>query len=79
MSEEAHNEVLDLLTKAWLRSIDSGDYYLIGEDLERLILKLRPPYLPCMRCGRRMSWLKYHIRQGVCMECAEEMSKEADD
>lgn len=77
--EKAHNEVLDLLTRAWLRSMDSGDYYLIGEDLEKLILKLRPPYLPCIRCGKKMSWLKYHARQGMCMKCAKEVSKEADD
>jgi len=77
--KKEHQKILDNLTEALLASMNTGDYYIIGDYIEKAIQELEPPDLTCTRCGRKMPWLKYHLKQGICDDCARELSEMSDD
>jgi len=72
-------KILRDLTDALLASMDTGDYYIIGELIEKAIRELKPPKCHCERCGREMEWIEYHIKQGLCDDCIYEIMSEYEN
>ena len=73
--EDKRKRIGFLLFQAFDLSLETGDVYDIGTLIEEAIRKLELPPERCECCGREMSFFEYHLKQGICNYCAEEMSK----
>jgi len=58
-------EIADLLIVALDLSIDTGDVYWIGDDIERAISKLDLPVKKCCMCGVEMSYFDWKMKQNM--------------
>ena len=64
------------LMEAFLAALDTGDIYSIGDNLERMIKQIDLPYQKCSRCQNKMSYFEFHLKQGLCDKCADELECE---
>jgi len=67
------------LMEAFLAALDTGDIYSIGDNLERMIKQIDLPYQKCSRCQNKMSYFEYHLKQGLCDKCVDELEKEFEE
>jgi len=78
-TEKKRKRIGLLLMEAFNLSFETGDIYEIGTLIEEAIRKLKLPFEKCECCGRPMSFFDYHLKQGICDECAKKISEEAED
>ena len=69
----------ELLMQAFLLSMDTADIYKIGDTIEKWIKEMDLPTQNCSECGTTMSFFNYRLKQGMCDNCAERISKEMDE
>jgi len=77
--KEKRKQIALLLMKAFNLSFETGDIYDIGTLIETAINRLKLPPEKCECCGRPMNFFDYHLKQGICDECAKKISEESDD
>jgi len=76
--EDKRKQIGLLLMEAFNLSFETGDIYNIGILIEAAINRLKLSE-KCECCGREMDFFNYHLKQGICDECAKKLSEESDD
>ena len=66
-----------LLMEAFNLSFETGDIYEIGRLIEEAINRLNL-LEHCESCGNPMKFFDYHLKQGICDKCAEELNHNAE-
>jgi hypothetical protein len=77
--EKRREELGKILIQALCISMDTSDIYKMGDTIEKWIKDLNLPDEKCSMCGKVMIFFDYHLKQGICDECAIKIEKEMEE